>query len=273
MFLCVKIYKEKKEINGKVIYESKFRMDQDGLLTVVSDGAVHAGVGKLLNLGWQWENINDFLREISKKEKCSKNVSRHLINACENLYDHKPGDDTTVVSIKLRQPEVVNLFTGPPESMEDDLKLVKYLTQSGGRIVISGGTTANIVSRILGKELVIDMDTYTEEVPPIAKIEGIDLVTEGVLTLKKTLEIIKSTLLINDHLTYQKLLEQNNGASKLAKILLEDCTHLHIWLGKAVNPAHQNPMFPMDFNIKVNIVKELQDILMFLGKEVEVTYI
>ncbi|TCT16171.1 stage II sporulation protein E [Natranaerovirga pectinivora] len=268
-----KIYKEKKTLNGKVIYESQFRMDQDGLLTVVSDGAVHAGVGKLLNLGWQWENINDFLREIAKKEKCSKNVSRHLINACENLYDNKPGDDTTVVSIKLRQPEVVNLFTGPPESMEDDIKLVNYLKHSAGKIVVSGGTTANIVSRILNRALIVDMDTYAEDVPPMARIEGVDLVTEGVLTMKKTLEIIKETLLINDHLIYQKLLNENNGASKLAKILLEDCTHLHIWLGRAVNPAHQNPKFPIDFNIKVNIVKELQDILNFLGKEVEVTYI
>ncbi|TCK98634.1 stage II sporulation protein E [Natranaerovirga hydrolytica] len=265
------IYKDKKIINGKTIYESQFRMYEGDLLTVISDGAVHAGVGRLLNLGWQWNNINDFLRDVSKKEKNATHVTKHLVDACNNLYDNKPGDDTTVISLKLRTPEIVNLYTGPPEDPEDDIKFVRQLTRRGGKVVISGGTTANIVSRVLGKALEVDMSTYTKDVPPIGRIDGIHLVTEGILTLKHTLEIIKKTL--NQKYNYNDLFKENNGATQLAKLLLEDCTHLNIWLGRAVNPAHQSPMFPVDFNIKVGVLTELKECLVSLGKDVRLIYI
>jgi hypothetical protein len=268
-----KIYKQQKVIKGKILYESQFIMKKSDLLVAVSDGAVHAGVGKLLNLGWQWENINDFLRDISNKEKSSNNVAGHLIQVCQNLYDERPGDDTTVVAIKVRQPEVVNLFTGPPKNPEDDLLVFEHLRKATGKIIIAGGTTANIIAKYLKREIEVDLSTYSEDIPPIARIKGVDLVTEGVLTLNKTLDIMKQYVQTKDSRLYSKLLDANNGAAQLSKVLIEDCTHLHIWLGRAVNPAHQNPKFPIDFNIKVHIIKELKECLVALGKIVEITYL
>lgn len=111
----VSLYKTKRIINGKTIFESSFQLDQDSVLVVVSDGVIHAGVGMLLNLGWEWENVNEYLRGLSLEEKSALGVSTKLLDVCQTLYDEKPGDDATVVAVKIREQETINLFTGPPE--------------------------------------------------------------------------------------------------------------------------------------------------------------
>ncbi|MDU1348375.1 MAG: SpoIIE family protein phosphatase [Clostridium argentinense] len=267
------IYKEEKKINGKRIYESRFYMGEHDVLTLVSDGAIHAGVGQLLNLGWQWEDINTFLESIVVKEKYVDNVARHLIEVCNNLYDNKPGDDTTVVTIKLKPKEYIDIFTGPPKDIEDDKYMVEKLLESKGKKVICGGTTANIVARELNKKIDIDLESFNKEVPPMAYMNGIDLVTEGLLTLNKTAEIIKEYIDEKKNKLITSSIDGVDGASKLSKMLIEEGTHIHIWVGQAINPAHQNPLFPSDFNLKIKVVKELEKYLKKLGKYVKITYI
>ena len=260
---------EKKELvlGDKKIYESKVQLEVGDMIAVVSDGAVHAGVGALLNLGWQWDDICDYLRDVNSVEKNAKKISAGFMSVCENLYDNKPGDDTTIMVIKLRDKEFLDLFTGPPRNPEQDKWVIQQLESAKGQKVICGGTTANIAARELGRSLDIDIDTMTREVPPLARMEGYHLVTEGVLTLKKTLQLVKANL--------EKGLpiEGNDAASRLADKLLNDCTHLKLWVGTAVNPAHQNPDIPIDLHVKLKIVKELVKVLADFGKKIELRYI
>lgn len=257
-------------INGKKIYESRVKLQIGDMISTVSDGAVHAGVGALLNLGWQWDDISKYLLDINKLEKTSRNLAINFINVCNNLYDNYPGDDTTILTIKVRDPEFIDLFTGPPVDKHMDSWVIERLENSRGKKVICGGTTANIASRELKRSLNVDIKTMTKELPPIAYMDGFSLVTEGVLTLQKTLEKLKKYEVETTDTSY---LQDKDAASRLAKILIEDCTHLNIWFGKAVNPAHQNPDFPIDFNIKLKIVSEIINKLKALGKNVEITYI
>ncbi|MDF2521345.1 MAG: SpoIIE family protein phosphatase [Clostridia bacterium] len=264
--------KKEFEFNGRKIKESKFRLQEGDVLTIISDGVVHAGVGAILNLGWQWNNVADYIGQLSVSEKCSKNISKGLIDACLNLYEYKPGDDATVVTVKLRQPETVNLFTGPPKDREDDSYAVRMLMKGSGRKVVCGGTAANIVSRELGQALNVSMDFYDPGIPPVAYLKGIDLVTEGVLTLSKAIEKIRDFIFDQNAYTISKI-SGKDGASQLARLLIEDCTHLNLWVGTAVNPAHQNPGFPAELSIKGKVVEELAKLMRQLGKEVKLTYI
>ena len=256
------IDRKERVIKGKTIFESRFKFCPDDLLTVVSDGAVHAGVGEYLNLGWQWENINDFLRDISQK-KYATDVTNSLLDVCKTLYNDKPGDDTTVLSIKFQPIKYLNLFTGPPKNIEDDEKFIQRVEESQGVIVLSGGTTANIISKAWDEEIVIDLKGYKNNLPPVGYLRGVDLVTEGLLTLNKAV----------DYIYEGKEITGGDGAGILGRMLLFDVSHIKIVAGTAVNPAHQNPDFPIDFNIKLKVVIELEAILKTFGKSVTLEYV
>lgn len=269
-----RVEKKKRIINDRVIFESNFVLKEGDVLTVVSDGVIHAGVGATLNLGWQWDNVNDYLKSLIRKEKCAMNISKNIIEVCKNLYVNKPGDDATTLTLKLRKPEVIDFFTGPPQEKEKDSLVIESFMRGSGKKIVAGGTASKIVARELKEKLVVEMDYIDPEVPPTAIIRGIDLVTEGVLTLNKAVDKIKRYATNNDlHNTKSYSLKGEDGASKLARMLVEDSTHLNLWVGKAVNPAHQNPGFPMDLSIKLKVVEELINLMKKLGKKVSVTYI
>ena len=237
------------------------------LLTVVSDGAVHAGVGELLNLGWQWDSINDFLRGMSQK-KFARDITTGLLEVCNTLYDGKPGDDTTVLAIKLQPVKYLNLFTGPPKDSILDRQMVDLVERSSGMKVLCGGTTANIVSEHWKREIEIDLAGYTSDsLPPVGHLEGVDLVTEGLITLSKTVEYLR------DYKAFSTEITQDDGAGILGRYLLFEASHINIYAGTAVNPAHQNPNFPLSFNIKLKIVKDLVKILHSLDKKVVLKYL
>lgn len=267
------IRKAKRTINNKVIYESKFNMRVGDTLVLISDGVVHAGVGMTLNLGWQWEHIDQYLRDLVKVEHEATMIARDLLGVCENLYGSKPGDDTTVVTIKLQEPTYLDLFVGPPKDQSSDVEMMKYIQSAKGKVVLCGGTTANIVAREMEEDIAIDLQNYTDRVPPIGYMRGVDLVTEGLLTLNATKEIISNYLEKKDTGFEVVRITGLDGASRLASMLIEESTHITFWVGQAINPAHQNPDFPENFNLKNTVVKEITKLLKQLGKEVEVHYI
>lgn len=265
------LVKNEREVNGKLIYESNFKMEVGDTLTVVSDGAVHAGVGMTLNLGWQWEHIASYLEDLVGTCYCADHVSHNLLSVCNNLYDNKPGDDTTVVTIRLKERQHVDLFTGPPKDKAQDEKLIQHVKEAKGKVILCGGTTANIVSNAFGEPISIDLVNYTHEVPPMGKMRGVDLVTEGLLTLNATKAILVEYL---EHMPdHPMCIGGEDGASRLARMLVEDATHITCWIGQAINPAHQNPDFPQNFNLKNTIMKDITQLLEKIGKEIEINYL
>lgn len=269
----MEISKKKSIINDKVIKESNLVLQEDDVLTVVSDGVIHAGLGEILNLGWQWKDVEAYLKKRTSSNLNVQVVAKDLLEACWDLYCRKPGDDTTVVSIKVRKPSFVNLFTGPPKDKEKDSMVIKNFMDAPGKKVICGGTAANIAERELGRKLKVNLEFFNKDVPPTATMEGIDLITEGVLTLSMVIEKIKKYLNPSSKNIEYIDCDGKDGVSSLVKILMEDCTHLNLWVGMAVNPAHQNPDFPADLSIKLKLIGELYNQMKALGKKVHINYV
>lgn len=259
------------KFQDKTISEIRTKVKKGDVLTAFSDGVVHAGIGGRLNLGWKWENVAEFLLKTTYTEKTAKNISKELIQTCKELYCFKPGDDATAVTVKVRDPEKVILFTGPPKNPEKDIDIFNKVMSFDGKKIICGGTAANIFARELGERIETDLNTLTDKIPPIGKIKGIDLVTEGVLTLSNAIDIIK--LYISGELDNRQIESRKDGASLLADILINKCTHLKIVMGSAINPAHQNPNFPNELGIKWKITQHLIEVAENLGKQVDVEYI
>lgn len=253
-----KLLKKEREINNKKILESYFQMRKGDFLIIVSDGVVHAGVGELLNLGWQWENVDEYLENLVKLESNSKSITQGLIDVCRSLYNEKAGDDTTVCALTLKERVYGDLFTGPPKNPKHDKEFFRKFKESKGYTIVSGGTTANIIARELNEDIEIDLSTYNGMLPPTGNIKGVNLVTEGLLTLNRVVEILRN----NEYLT-------GCGASRIIE-LLDRCTNINIHLGKAINAAHQNPDFPEEFNLKAKVVGELKKLLEERGKIINI---
>ena len=268
----VPVEKSSREINGRRILESNFYMDTETQLVVVSYGVINAGTGMILNYGWEWENVNEYLRIVSTEKDKADDICMSLIDVCQALYEEKPGDDTTVLALKMCEKKTVNLIIGPPANPEDDNKVMSSVINAKGKTVVCGGTTANIVARYLGREMTVDISTMTDEIPPIGHIKGIDLVVEGVITISKAVSLIKA---YNDPVYNEdarKKLKEKNGAAILADMIINECSNLNIWMGQAVNPAHQDAEFLRNFNYKESRAKELKEIVEKMGKEVNFSY-
>lgn len=261
------LYNER-EISGKIVKEARFDIETGDILTLISDGVIYAGIGILLNLGWNWGNVSEFVAKRSKKESSSSRLVNSILDVCNELYMNKPGDDTTAVSIKVIPKKIVSIYSGPPINPNDDEKAINDFMEPEGLKIVCGGSSANIVSRILKKEIITRIDYLDPDVPPIAFIKGIDLVTEGVLTLKKTIDILRSCINSPMDKVNFDLIDADNGAANIAKMLMEECTHLNLFIGKKINPAHQNPNLPFNLSIKIRILDDLYQLMQQAGKVV-----
>ncbi len=264
------IEKKIRDICGKQIKESRFQVQSGDICVNFSDGVVHAGVGRSLNLGWQYKHIVEFLKKSYTKDMTAHSCTNLLLAACENLYQGMPGDDTTVISCYVTKPLPVQIMVGPPVDQAQDQVVVAKLMAGEGKKIVCGGTTSQIVSRAINSPLTADLNYIVKNVPPAGKIKGIDLVTEGIITLGQTLQIVRN-FNANDGQEAVNL-DAKDAASQLAKILIKQCTKATFYVGRALNPAHQNVEMPIDLNIKLRIVKDLIRELKKLDKTIEVEY-
>lgn len=269
----VKYPYEVREIEGKKVHESRFQVKKNDCFTLMSDGVIYAGAGSILNLqGWTWEAMSEYTLKCTKKTLSASRLAVMLCQACDELYEEKPGDDTTVAVARVIERRVVSIFTGPPAKKEDDERIIHDFMHSDGKKVISGGTSANIAARVMGKEIVTEISTAGPDVPPTAVIEGIDLVTEGVLTLGKCLKLLKKYVRGEFDEEFFDELDADNGASRLAKLLIEECTELNLFVGTAVNDAHKETELNFDLSMRQNLVEQLVRTAEEMEKRVTVRY-
>ena len=261
---------ETRIISGKKILESRIKLQQDDVFIAMSDGAIFAGVGMTMNYGWQRDNIIEYAEGNYNSKLSAQAVSALIVDACDELYGGEPGDDTTVAALKIRKRKAVNLMFGPPRDPKDVNKMMGLFFAKQGRHIVSGGTTSSLTAEYLGKTMETSIDYLDPDVPPTAKIEGVDLVTEGVLTINKVLEYAKDYIGGNE--LYDSWHKKKDGASQIARMLFDEATDINFYVGRAVNPAHQNPNLPIGFNIKMQLVEELSSSLKTMGKTINVSY-
>ncbi len=262
--------KTEMNIDGKKIYKSVIRLREGDVFIAMSDGCPHAGIGMAYNFGWKREDIIDFMEAMSVTGLTAKNLSTLLVDECDNLYGKKPGDDATACIVRIRKREPMNILFGPPSNRDDGDRMMSLFFSKEGKHIICGGTTSSIASKYLGKPLLPTLNFEDSDVPPIAKLEGVDLVTEGVITVNRVLEYAKDYLGKNEQ--YEHWNYKRDGASLICRLLFEEATDINFYVGRAINPAHQNPDLPINFSIKMNLVEELSKCLKMMGKKIKVSY-
>ena len=256
-------------IGGKKILKSVIRLQENDLFIAMSDGCPHAGIGMAYNFGWKREDIIDFMETLAPVGYTAKTLATMLVDECDELYGHKPGDDATACVVRIRKRVPMNLLFGPPFNRDDADRMMSLFFSKEGKHIVCGGTTSSIAAKYLGKPIRASLD-FSSDLPPTAEIEGVDLVTEGVITVNKVVEYAKDYLGENKHYEHWSL--KRDGASQISRLLFEEATDINFYVGRAINPAHQNPDLPINFNIKMNLVEELAKSLREMGKRIKVSY-
>lgn len=263
----LKLHWNERIIYKKRIRETSIQLKHNDNLILISDGYKFAGKNGNWIKPWTYEDTCHYIKKCYLKEMNAKEMTNNILDLFNELYYYEPIDDTTVATLKIIRDKKVVLLSGPPVDKSRDSEIVNKFKNARGKKIICGGTTARIVSRELKKSYkpgkIVDKD-----IPPVGYIEGVDLVTEGVITLQKATSILEHILNTTDY----EVLYKEDGSSKLAKMLYEDSLHIKLMVGKSVNQTNQILELSNKLSNKVDILNHLKDVLIKLGKIVDIEY-
>lgn len=254
------------ELEGKKIKETNFKFQKEDQLFLVSDGVTHAGIGGLLNFGLGWDGVaKEIERTVTRNQSNLKYSINKLVKVFNTFYGDQAGDDFTIIGMKYRKKRKLNIWSGPPLKKDDDSLVAQKISAAAGKKVISGGTTAQIAARELNRELEPGLKYYDKNIPPTSKMEGFELLTEGLLTLNRVLSLLKK------YKPGQIPVEGKDGASRFTRLLLESDS-VKFLVGRAVNESHQSLNLPINLGIRSQIISQIAEQLRGIKKQVEIEW-
>lgn len=256
-----------KRVLGKNIIFSRGNLAMDDFLCLFSDGVLYASPGEIMDMKWDRNAVAGYIeKQFEQPIFFAHNVVNSIISTTTQKYQEDVGDDATVVGIYARQMKSLMVFTGPPLDNGYDYVFVDRLLDFKGRKVICGGTTANIVGSYLNAKVETDLKTMTDELPAVGYLPGIDLVTEGILTMAAAFDLIKQCDGV-----LEKLESANNGAYLLARELLI-ADSIHFLVGQSINASYQNPLLPKNISVRRYLVEQIANTLSALHKDIHIDY-
>lgn len=236
---------KKEELN-----HSQLTLSIGSRLIIFSDGITQAGMGKSLPLGWRLDGVRSYAQSqiAANPDIASGDLAHAIVSRAHSLDRLSAKDDITCMVVYVRKPRRTLVVTGPPYTKENDELLVDMITKFEGKKIVSGGTTAQIVSRILNKPLKVDMSCWSATVPPCSTMEGVDLVTEGMLTLSKVATALEEK---------KPVRSLGNDAVKKFVQVMADSDQVHFIVGTKINEAHQDPNIPVEIGIRRTLIGRL----------------
>ena len=250
-----KVVLDKGKNAGKVLKSCSFIPEKEDRIIFCSDGVAQSGMGgEEYPFGWGRDEVAAYASSLVKSEASISAImlSGKIVTMAHKNDIYKAKDDISCATIYFREPRKLLICTGPPYEKDKDRDLASKVKDYTGKVIISGGTTADIVARELNKPIIDELIFEDPELPPESFIEGIDLVTEGILTLQKVNEILKS---------YNNSVRLGKGpADKIVKLIM-DSDEIHFVIGTRINVAHQDPNLPVDLEIRRTVVKRIARLL------------
>jgi len=240
---------------GKILRIREFTPILEDRIIFMTDGIVQSGLGsKRYPSGWELDNIEKFAEsQIAREYEISATkLARKILNQSSMNDGFEMRDDASCGVVYFRQPRKFMLITGPPFYKIKDAEFVKKIQEFPGKKIICGGTTAEIIARELDLEINIQHRFSEKTLPPAAKMEGFEIVTEGILTLGRVEEILEN------YTTDMRL--ENSPPEEVVKLLTQH-DDIHIIVGTRINWAHQDPDQPVELEIRKSVVRRIVRLL------------
>lgn len=259
-------------VADKAIFESELQLVEGDWVIITSDGAVNAGADNSFSYRWTWQSVGKWLCDNVGRCSSAVRLAYSLTDAVNNLYGGKPTDDVTAMVLRIPGENAVNLMYGPPADPADDERMVRDFFSGKGTRIVAGGTTAQIVSRVTGAELFTLPPEAEDELPPLSFMDGVDLVSEGVLTMTAVCRLVEDYFAAGYSYADFDRLDEENGAAIIAKQLIEDCSVLRAFIGTARNSGYDKAEIPLDLTAKIKCIEGICDALERHGRRVERYY-
>jgi hypothetical protein len=229
--------------------------EKEDRIIFCSDGVSQSGMGsEAFPFGWERENISTYAASLVTSESSISAImlAGKIVTMAHKNDNYKARDDISCAIIYFRDPRKLIICTGPPYEKDKDKELATKVLAYKGKVILCGGTTADIIARELNRTIIDELIFEDPELPPESFLEGIDLVTEGILTLQKVNEILK---------TYNNSVKLGKGpADKIVRLIMES-DEIHFIIGTRINIAHQDPNLPVDLEIRRTVVKRIARLL------------
>ena len=250
---CIILSSEKNK--GKELRTCRFQAYKEDRISFCSDGIVQSGLGTdLFPFGWGQENLRNYLVDLVKQDHVisARKLASRIVNVANKNDGYTPKDDSSCAVIYFREPRKLLVCTGPPYEKERDRELAEKVKKFDGKKIICGATTSDIIARELDVEIEDSMEFTDPDLPPVSRMDGIDLVTEGILTLSKVAKILKD---------YTPNFTPGKGPADLIYKLLRESDEIHFIIGTRINIAHQDPNLPIELEIRRTVVKRIAKLL------------
>ena len=262
-----KIPVERDDLENTFLWISEFKLEKEDRIIFFSDGVSQSGMGSAsMPFGWE-EGAKAYIAGLieHRADISAKELAHKIVAQAEKNDGYSLKDDTSCCVIYMRKPRNLLVCTGPPFDEKNDKYLANQVKEFQGKKILCGGTTATIISRELGAHMEVDMNIVDKELPPISHMDGVDLVTEGILTLGKVERILTS----GDTEGHKE-----PGPAETVVRMLLNSDKITLLVGTRINIAHQDPNLPVELEIRRNVVKKIKYLLetKYL-KDVEIMYI
>lgn len=219
-------------LDRAVVGEAQCHLEFGEGLLLCSDGITQAGLGNGLALGWEPQGVCEFLNDLLADGFGLPTLAGEVHDRARVLWGRQRGDDCTAVVAGCRAGRVVNLLTGPPGDRERDHQVVARFLHAAGRRIVCGATTARIVADGMGVPLEVEQ-VSSMIAPPAYRLTGIDLVTEGAVTLNQAYNVLEED---------PAALDEDSGVTRLCE-LLRDADRVNIIMGRSRNVAEADIAF------------------------------
>jgi serine/threonine protein phosphatase PrpC len=253
---------------GKKIRVCSFTPLKGDRIVFCTDGITQSGLGTpRFPFGWGIDNVGRFAIDVIKQypQISARNLAERILNTAHRNDGFQSKDDSSCGIIYFREPRKLLICTGPPYNQEDDHLLASAVKDFKGKKIVMGATTGDIISRELSLRIEDVFKFEDPDLPPLNVMEGIDLFTEGILTLNKVEKILKAY-----NINYKL---KKGPADEIVKLILESDA-IHIIIGTKINIAHQDPHLPVELEIRRTVVNRIAQLLEEkLLKKVIINYI
>ncbi len=236
---------------GREVLTTSFRPVKEDRIVFCSDGVTQSGLGsEKYHMGWGLDNLKRFVEEVIREENdiSAVRLSNKVINKANQNDNFHPLDDISCGVIYFREPRKLMIFTGPPQDPAIDPMFTGLLRQFEGKKIICGATTGDMVAREWEEQITDSQEIIDPDLPPVSSMKGVDLITEGILTLSKVSELLKK---------YNNNYQLGKGpADEIVRYLLES-DEIHFLVGTNINTAHQDPTMPIELELRRTVVHRI----------------